>query len=227
MIYSFLNAYSVGAVYIGTDGVFPVRRFYQMMLAFHKKFPVLKNADMGKNVHCAFASDLETQDRMIFYQLPVLLSRHDVRLVIIDSISANLRGELTDRRDLGERAREICRTGIRLKQISDLHDVAIVCVNQVHDYFLEDALVRKVWEYDYQQRQFVDQGCKSPALGLVWTNTINARIMLSRPRRQCYGSVRRTIAVAKSPLAPRSSGEFIVDNDGVFGLRGDDRSNSR
>lgn len=82
--------------------------------------------------------DLESQDHILTYQLPVALSRHNIGLVIIDSIAANYRAE----RDgpnipsaLATRSAQLVRLGAQLRELARLHNCAIVVANQVADRF--------------------------------------------------------------------------------------------
>ncbi|KAG0336776.1 DNA repair protein xrcc3 [Podila humilis] len=132
--------------------------------------------------------------------------RRPVRLVIIDSITNNFRSELTVpvgdstsgshgagtslRTSMLQRSTDICEIGIRLRALADEYALTVVCVNQVTDVFKPESrsssyMTRQLpvstnrrsglWKPEGGDR-------KKPALGLVWENTINARVMLQRTR---------------------------------------------
>ncbi|CAG8560490.1 10747_t:CDS:10 [Diversispora eburnea] len=224
-----------GVVYISTEKSFHLKRYYQMIPLFQQQYSCMKEVDLAKNVHCVTVSNLETQRNVLFHQLPILLSSNNIRLIIIDSITANFRGgfETKEFMNLRRRSSEIYQIGIKLKEISDKFNVPIVCVNQVLDnftsmntdenYFNEE--VKEHYEYNHYQKQLLIMGGdgtkKIPALGLTWSNTINVRIVLSRPKRiLSEGSNNdnknpRTIALIMAPYAPRRFGEYYIDSSGI------------
>ncbi|KAI4243640.1 MAG: hypothetical protein LQ352_006993, partial [Teloschistes flavicans] len=83
--------------------------------------------------------DLESQDHILTYQLPVLLQRHHVGLVVIDSIAANYRAERSSTSSsgaaLGLRSTQLVKLGHQLRNLAREHDCAIVLSNQVADRF--------------------------------------------------------------------------------------------
>lgn len=81
--------------------------------------------------------DLETQDHILNYQLPVAISRYNVGLVVIDSITANFRAEHTshDVNSLSTRSGELAKLGQLLRNLAAREDIAIVVANQVSDRF--------------------------------------------------------------------------------------------
>ncbi|CAG8565434.1 18638_t:CDS:2 [Acaulospora morrowiae] len=226
-----LGGLNGGAVYISTEGNFHLKRYYQMVSSFQQKYSSLRDIDLAKNVHCVTVPDLETQRNVLRHQLPVLLSRNNIRLVIIDSVTANFRTfETSEFPNFRQRASEICQLGIQLKEISDRFNAPIVCVNQVSDNFaiedFEECDDDAHYEYNCYQRQLlIGNGTKIPALGLTWSNIINIRIMLSRPKRiltEEDGSAGdndpRTIALLMAPHAQRRFGEYYIDRHGIHGL---------
>ncbi|KAI4206988.1 MAG: hypothetical protein LQ346_000820 [Caloplaca aetnensis] len=83
--------------------------------------------------------DLESQEHILTYQVPVLLARHNVGLVVIDSIAANYRAERsftsTSGAALGLRSSQLLKLGHQLRSLARAHDCAIVVSNQVADRF--------------------------------------------------------------------------------------------
>ena len=82
--------------------------------------------------------DLESQDHILTYQLPVALARHNIGLVILDSIAANYRVERSSANTpsaLATRAAQLVRLGALLRTFSREHDCAMVVANQVADRF--------------------------------------------------------------------------------------------
>jgi len=88
-------------------------------------------------------NDLEAQQHIMQFQLPLAVKRFDVGLVIVDSIAANFRAEheTGTASGLGERAIDIAKTGGILRKIAKEDNVVIVVTNQVSDRF-DDSLVK-------------------------------------------------------------------------------------
>ena len=83
------------------------------------------------------AMDLEAQDHILNYQLPVAIQRYNIGLVIIDSITSNYRAEhsSTDAIALATRSNELAKLGHMLRNLAVEEDIAIVVANQVSDRF--------------------------------------------------------------------------------------------
>lgn len=81
--------------------------------------------------------DLESQDHILNYQLPVAIARYNVGLVVIDSITANFRAEHSshDVNSLSTRSGELAKLGHMLRNLAAKEDIAIVVANQVSDRF--------------------------------------------------------------------------------------------
>lgn len=79
--------------------------------------------------------DLETQDHILNYQLPVAIARYNVGLVVIDSITANFRAEHSshDVNALSTRSGELSKLGLLLRNLAAQNDIAVVVANQVSD----------------------------------------------------------------------------------------------
>ncbi|CAZ84878.1 unnamed protein product [Tuber melanosporum] len=80
------------AVYISTEAPLSTLRLIQMKNYISRDLPVGEQPTTDK-VFSIVCSDLETQEHIIRYQLPVLVQKFNVGLVVIDSIAANFRAE--------------------------------------------------------------------------------------------------------------------------------------
>lgn len=99
-------------------------------------------------------NDLETQDHIIRYQLPVMVEKHNVGLVVVDSIAANFRAEFerpVNKRlktegggstpiesgpaQMARRGKELVRLAGTLRGLAVRYGVAVVVANQVSDRF--------------------------------------------------------------------------------------------
>ncbi|KAF9934542.1 hypothetical protein BGZ65_003719, partial [Modicella reniformis] len=128
-----------------------------------------------------------------------------VKLIIIDSITNNFRSEFnisaaTDqtghpgnnhnsgfRSSILQRSADICEIGLRLRSLADQFGMAVVCVNQVTDVIRPESASMASTVYTYEGSSVFPalddpMSLKKPALGLVWENTINARVILQRTR---------------------------------------------
>ncbi|KAJ1973555.1 DNA repair protein xrcc3 [Dimargaris xerosporica] len=192
-----------GALYFSTEDSFPSRRLAALVPAFCARLglPVDSiNVDAWTdNVLLAHLADSETQDHLLTYQLPALLTTHNVRLVVIDSITANFRGEqLSHLADHHQRAaaahhgstssetqyyirrqRDLLCLAQHLKRCSEAHGVAVVCVNQVSDNF-DAPTMAALPEHHRVPMPIPRTLATKPALGLSWSQCIHTRITLHR-----------------------------------------------
>ncbi|PHH72259.1 hypothetical protein CDD80_4661 [Ophiocordyceps camponoti-rufipedis] len=92
------------------------------------------------NIHATVTPDLESQEHILEYQVPVLLSRHPIGLLVIDSVAANYRAEFNRRpngrgADMAARGADLVRLGALLRLLARSHGIAVVVANQVADRF--------------------------------------------------------------------------------------------
>ncbi|KLT39063.1 hypothetical protein CC85DRAFT_232269, partial [Cutaneotrichosporon oleaginosum] len=117
-----------------------------------------------------------------------------IRLLIIDSITALLRGQTEgSTTSLAQRSLYLSSIADRLKALAVAHELAVVVVNQVKDVFApgfggidpDEALPPML--YATQARHFSGQSpgvAKEAALGIVWAISVNTRLMLARTGRR-------------------------------------------
>ncbi|KAL1988914.1 hypothetical protein VTN96DRAFT_6903 [Rasamsonia emersonii] len=126
------------AIYISTEAPLSTTRLSQL-LETHPYLSTLPpdTAPSLANILSINAIDLETQDHILNYQLPVAISRYDVGLVVIDSIAANYRAEHESHNVSGisTRSGELARLGQMLRNLAVKEDIAVVVANQVSDRF--------------------------------------------------------------------------------------------
>lgn len=85
--------------------------------------------------------DLETQEHILRYQLPVAIKKHDVGLVILDSVAANYRaefekkGEKNGAASMARRGTQLVQLGALLRELARTERIAVVVANQVADRF--------------------------------------------------------------------------------------------
>ncbi|KAG8526227.1 uncharacterized protein KY384_000220 [Bacidia gigantensis] len=138
---------SRSALYISTEHALPTPRLTQLINS-HPLFTSLPPSTRPtlSNILSISTSDLETQDHILQYQVPVALARHNIGLVVIDSIAANYRAEKTVSsstssaekqrlESLSRRNTQLVRLGSLLRNLAREHNCAIVVANQVSDRF--------------------------------------------------------------------------------------------
>ncbi|KAJ1651745.1 DNA repair protein rhp57 [Dispira simplex] len=194
-----LGGLAGSAIYFSTEDAFPSRRLFDMIDAFRTRYAPYRSTSWdpathpwGEQVLLSHLPDLETQEHLLLFQLPVLLAKHSVKLVVIDSITANYRSESLEAQPQGtssyyyaDRLQGLFRLAQRLKSLSEICGVAIVCINQVSDLVLDidhsTAVPRPIstpWTHPYHP--IIQRLGKQPALGLGWSHCVNMRIMLWR-----------------------------------------------
>ncbi|KAL4790043.1 P-loop containing nucleoside triphosphate hydrolase protein [Aspergillus venezuelensis] len=126
------------AIYISTEAPLATNRLSQLIES-HPELAGLSRDErpsLGK-ILSINAMDLESQDHILNYQLPVAIKRYDVGLVVIDSVTSNYRAEHTshDLSGLSTRSGELAKLGQMLRNLAASENIAIVVANQVSDRF--------------------------------------------------------------------------------------------
>ncbi|KAL8991634.1 MAG: hypothetical protein Q9169_007799 [Polycauliona sp. 2 TL-2023] len=127
-------------VYISTEHPLPTSRLAQLLRSnpHLSSLPTSGKPTLNR-VFSIQTPDLESQDHILTYQLPVLLARHNIGLIIIDSIAANYRAERssssTSGAALGLRSTQLVQLGHQLRCLAREYNCAIVVSNQVADRF--------------------------------------------------------------------------------------------
>ena len=181
-----------------------------------------------------------------------------LKLLIIDSLADLLLEDTkTSTTTLSERSRNLSAIAVQLHALAATHQLAVIALNHVTDVWerRQDADPGRPGEllYDHQARIFgraSERASKSAALGLVWANQVNARIMLARTERRhvvpaaashhdrkwlrvenarvACGAVRaddivvRRLTVVFSSVCAPASIDFLVTSRGVQTLADDD-----
>ncbi|KKY13060.1 putative dna repair protein rad57 [Diplodia seriata] len=139
------------ALYISTEAPLATTRLTQL-LDRHPRLATLPAASKPSlsRILSIQTPDLESQDHILRYQLPVAIQRHNVGLVVLDSVAANYRAEFErttekegggggGRRAAGEamaqRTAQLVQLGALLRGVARAHGVAVVVANQVSDRF--------------------------------------------------------------------------------------------
>ncbi|KII88759.1 hypothetical protein PLICRDRAFT_637359 [Plicaturopsis crispa FD-325 SS-3] len=118
-----------------------------------------------------------------------------VKLVVLDALAELFHSSpKTTTQTLVERARNLAEISLLLHTLASKFQVAILVLNEVTDVFQRGADVDTASDLVYSdQSRWFNRACSIPgedrkeaALGLVWANQLNARIMLSRTGRRRY-----------------------------------------
>lgn len=128
---------SRSSIYISTESPLNTTRLHQI-LSTHPFYTSLAPSSLPSldNIHTLPVTDLESQDHILTFQIPLAVRRFNAGLIIIDSVAANYRAEhSTSSTGLAERALELSKLGSLLRRIAREENVAVVVTNQVSDRF--------------------------------------------------------------------------------------------
>ncbi|KAI0806512.1 DNA repair protein RAD57 [Xylaria sp. FL0064] len=131
------------ALYISTEAALSTKRLSQI-LAQNPFFRTL-DEDTTKpsldRVLSTVTPDLESQDHILTYQVPVEVARRNIGLIVLDSVAANYRAEYergssaSGGSNMAARSADLVRLGHLLRELARKHDLAVVVANQVADRF--------------------------------------------------------------------------------------------
>ncbi|KAH0610777.1 uncharacterized protein H6S33_011204 [Morchella sextelata] len=190
------------AVYISTEAPLSTPRLSQLLAS--DQYP---GASLD-GVYTITCCDLEAQEHVLRYQLPVLVERHNVGVVIIDSVAANFRdGEAGGAAARARRGGELVRMAEGLRGVAVRCGVAVVVANQVADWFGggggkggELGLdMQARWFNGWEEEEEGGEGgaAKVPSLGMVWACLLTVRVVVKRV--EVGGSWRRSVRVVFAP----------------------------
>jgi DNA repair protein RAD57 len=173
--------------------------------------------------------------------------RPPLKLLVVDSLAELLHhdddGAKTSSTTLAERSRNLSAIAAQLHALAATHQLAIVALNRVTDVWdrdrradVDSGLRPSELLYADQARIFDGRadsegggggGSKSAALGLVWANQVNARIMLSHTERRQRRQQRRTnryypVAAAASEEGGHDRKRLRTEGGGAGAVRADD-----
>jgi DNA repair protein RAD57 len=135
---------SKSAIYISTEAALATNRLAQL-LSTHPSLVALSPNDKPSlsRILSIQTPDLESQEHILRYQLPVAIKKHGVGLVILDSVAANYRAEFEKKsaRDgaasMAKRGSQLVQLGALLRDMARTEGIAIVVANQVADRFTQ------------------------------------------------------------------------------------------
>ncbi|RLI92041.1 MAG: DNA repair and recombination protein RadA [Candidatus Altiarchaeales archaeon] len=114
------------AVYIDTENTFRPERIQQMA-----KYLELDPEETLKNIYVARAYNSDHQ-MLLAEKASEIAKEYNIKLVVVDSLTAHFRAEYTGGSALAERQQKLNRLlHILQRKIADLHNIAVVVTNQV------------------------------------------------------------------------------------------------
>lgn len=177
------------ALYISTESSLATKRLSQILTSN----PLLQELDFADrpsldNILSTVTPDLESQDHILEYQVPVLLSRHNIGLVVIDSVAANYRAEFERAgssygSNMAARSAELVRLGALLRNLARKHDIAIVVANQVADRFASSAAIPRTVPFRgaSQDSPLASRSMPPPPPGSTLASTPSSSVPFSFP----------------------------------------------
>lgn len=175
--------------YISTEGEFPVKRFCQ--------FAAGSLDDAESRVMVEKVSSFDDLWKTLTTRIPIMLVKMKVKLIIIDSIGA-LRADYD--KASNDRSEVLWKIGQYLKWLNDRYECGVLVTNQViadMNSGIDDAVI--------------------PALGLVWSNIVNTRMILRKTKMVSEDTVVREMKVTICPYLPVMDIPFIVGPNSIKG----------
>ncbi|KTW30535.1 uncharacterized protein T551_01818 [Pneumocystis jirovecii RU7] len=236
-----------GAIYISTETGLSTKRLFEMAQGLtnrlKQEYPDVDLCldGVGDRVYCATCVDLEEQDHIIHFQLPVALERYNAGLVVLDNITTHYRAEYDISKvysqtkttnntaksglvDLVNRSRDLVRLGAHLRSLASKHHCAIIVINQVSDkitYSTETLLDLNYQGAWFQGWSHGEYPCKVPSLGFVWSNNIHSRILLLRSTLYeiSHMSPSRALRIVFSPFCAPAQIDIEIRYEGIFSIQ--------
>jgi DNA repair protein RadA len=191
---------SGGALYVDTENTFRTERIFQM--AQHLG---LNPEEVVKNIIYA---DAYTSDHQMFLleNADKVVKENNIRLIIVDSLTAHFRSEYLGREMLAERQQKLNKHMHRLIRLARAFNAVAVVTNQVMakpDVFFGDAV--------------------QPIGGHIVAHTSHTRIYLRKSSR----GPTRIARLVSSPYLPEGERVFKVTENGVEDLIEEDQQQGR
>jgi DNA repair protein RadA len=189
-----------GALYVDTENTFRTERIVQM--ANHLG---LNPEEIAKNIIFAEAY---TSDHQMFLleNADKIVKENNIRLIIVDSLTAHFRSEYLGREMLAERQQKLNKHMHRLIRLARAFNAVAVVTNQVMakpDVFFGDAV--------------------HPVGGHIVAHTSHTRVFLRKSSR----GPTRIARLVSSPYLPEGERVFKVTENGVEDLGEDDQQGRR
>lgn len=165
-----------GALYISTEAQLQTTRLNQILQSHPKlaDLPANQKPSLAR-IQSTRVHDLEAQEHILRYQVPVAIQRFNVGLVVVDSVAANYRAEFAKggkpSHSLAKRSAQVTQLGTLLRDLARKHNIAIVVANQVADRFEAQGQLAPMSQQPQSQTQRATSPPQIPA-STAPTNTI-------------------------------------------------------
>lgn len=196
-----LGGLSGSACYLTTSSQLPTQRLVQMC----ESHPLLSPKLCGLGDVLTLATETIPKLLLVLSKhLPGLIRRlsndahsKSLKLLVIDSLAELFHvADKTTTTTLVDRSRSITEVSALLHYLASEHQIAVLVLNEVTDSFdrgisrdaggSRDLIYREQSRWFSRAESIPGENKKEAALGLVWANQVNARIMLSRTNRRRY-----------------------------------------
>jgi len=189
-----------GALYIDTENTFRTERIVQM-----SKHLGMNPEDIVKNI--VFAEAYTSDHQMFLLEnADKIVKENNIRLIVVDSLTAHFRSEYLGREMLAERQQKLNKHMHRLIRLARAFNAAAVVTNQVMakpDVFFGDAV--------------------HPVGGHIVAHTSHTRVFLRKSSR----GPTRIARLVSSPYLPEGERVFKITENGVEDLSEEDQQGRR
>jgi DNA repair protein RadA len=175
------------AIYVDTENTFRPERIRDMAMGM-----ALDPIKVLQNIYYIRSYNTD-QQLLIAEKAEKMVEEENVRLIVVDSLTAHFRAEFTGRGMLADRQQKLNRHLMTLHRIADLHDLAIFVTNQVMarpDIFFGDPT--------------------RPIGGHVLAHSATTRIYLRKSKPP-----KRIARIFDSPNLPEREVVFTVTEQGI------------
>jgi len=208
-----------GSYYISTQKGLSESRFDELKEYFTAKYSTDLNEEfINKNITTAHLTDKDKDELKIYLNdlQKKLENKENIKLLVIDSITAvcyTFVGE-GNKIDRLERAQFLLNLVNTLKKIAYQHNLAVIVVNNT------------VGEVEQTSSSANSMG-NIPALGILWSNSINQRLFLSkRGLNRGDKGPKRVMDISFSPSVPHATLEFGITKGGLVAIGSEEEHKS-
>lgn len=170
------------ALYISTESQLQTNRLSQILESHPKlaDLPPDQKPTLAR-IQSTRIHDLEAQEHILQYQVPVAIKRFNVGVIIVDSIAANYRAEFEKggkpAHSLAKRSAQVSQLGTHLRDLARIHNIAIVVANQVADRFESQSMLAPLSQQQTQTPRAVSPSQKSTTAPAAAASNITVPLM--------------------------------------------------
>ena len=173
------------SAYISTEGEISTSRLFDLCLA---RGMTTANCDVQT------CNTVESFTNCVLRELPLLLAKKPVKLVVIDSIAAPFRAGEVDGGGV-RRAQKIRSIGQQLKYLASEFKLPVIVLNQATDHPIKG---------------------KQPALGMTWSYLVNSRLRIEKPENVSIIGARRITVEKSACLKFGTYVDCVIQKEGLL-----------